>query len=299
MRRVTQNAKPFLPGPAVARHGTHRAGTRDVSPLRFPGVGRTSTARTFADDTRGFASSVETFASCAAAKNWGSPKEFARYLRAAGSRGAKNLANAVLPQSVVAWRGRGVRGSGQRPVALTFDDGPSELTHAYLDVLKAHGGRATFFLVGERCEKYPELVSAIADGGHELGGHGYTHRRFPTLRKSELRQELTRTAALLPLPNGKKPLVRPPHGAFSLSSIWTSARAGFTTVLWSHDSGDWCTRSAHQVCAAFDKDASMVAGAIVLLHEGQPWTLDALPTVLGKLSKEGHELVTVGELLDR
>jgi peptidoglycan/xylan/chitin deacetylase (PgdA/CDA1 family) len=270
-----------------------------VSQLRFPGGGRTSTARTFANDTGGFASSIEAFASHAAPKNWSLPKGFARHLRAAGGRGVKNLANAILPQSVVAWRGRGVPGSGRRTVALTFDDGPSELTHAYLDVLKAHGGRATFFLVGERCEEYPELVSAIADGGHELGGHGYTHRRFPTLGKNELRQELTRTAALLPLPNGKKPLVRPPHGAFSLSSIFTSARAGFTTVLWSHDSGDWCTTSADQVRAAFGKDAPMAAGAIVLLHEGQPWTLDALPTVLGKLSEEGHELVTVGELLDR
>jgi peptidoglycan-N-acetylglucosamine deacetylase len=274
-------------------------GPGDVSPLRYPGGGRTSTARTLADDTRGFASSVETFTSHAAAGSWSLPTGFARYLRAAGGRRAKNLANAILPQSVIAWRGRGGRGSGGRPVALTFDDGPSELTLAYLDVLKAHGGRATFFLVGERCEKYPELVSAIADRGHELGGHGYTHRRFPTLRKNELRQELTRTAALLPLANGKKALVRPPHGAFSLSSILTSARAGFTTVLWSHDSGDWCTTSADQVCAAFDKDAPIAAGAIVLLHEGQPWTLDALPTVLGKLSEEGHELVTVGELLDR
>jgi peptidoglycan/xylan/chitin deacetylase (PgdA/CDA1 family) len=219
----------------------------------------------------------------------------------ASRRGVKSLAQAVLPQSIVTWKGRAARmttrGQDRRPIALTFDDGPNELTRAYLEVLGCLGVRATFFVVGEACAAHPELVSAIAAGGHELGGHGYTHRRFTNLGPRELQRELTRTAALLPRPSGKRPLVRPPHGAFSLSSILTCALAGFTTVLWSHDSGDWCTRNVDNVCAAFEDGGPIQAGAIVLLHEGQPWTLQALPTVLGKLSEAGHDLVTVGELL--
>ena len=217
-------------------------------------------------------------------------------------RGVKSLVQAILPQSVVVWQRRRsarqvVRGQVRRRIALTFDDGPGELTRPYLNVLERFGVRATFFVVGELCAARPEFVSAIAAGGHELGGHGYTHRRFPTLVSRDLREELSRTAALLPRLPGRRPLVRPPHGAVSLSSILTCAKAGFTTVLWSHDSEDWCTTSADHVCAAFEDERAPEPGAIVLLHEGQPWTLDALPRVLSRLSEAGHDLVTVGELL--
>ena len=182
-------------------------------------------------------------------------------------------------------------------MALTFDDGPTELTMAYLEVLARFGARATFFLVGAPCAAHPELVSAIATAGHELAGHGYTHRLFPDLSPEVLREELTRTAALLPRSFGPRPLVRPPQGAVSLSSVYTCNSAGFTTALWSHDSGDWCTTSAEDVCAAFESKQGLEPGAVVLLHEGQPWTLRALPTVLGKLSEAGHDFVTMGELL--
>jgi peptidoglycan/xylan/chitin deacetylase (PgdA/CDA1 family) len=226
-------------------------------------------------------------------------------LRTAGRHGAKGLMRAIVPRALVAWQGSvaripaGKRGlQGQRPLALTFDDGPSDLTPAYLEVLKRFEVRATFFVVGELCAARPELVSAIAADGHELSAHGYTHRRFPSLSRSELRRELTGTASLLPRRSGRcRPFVRPPHGAISLSSILTCANAGFTTVLWSHDSGDWCTTSDDDVCAAFDDERALEPGSIVLLHEGQPWTLRALPRVLGKLREAGHDLVTVGELL--
>jgi peptidoglycan-N-acetylglucosamine deacetylase len=224
-------------------------------------------------------------------------------LRAVGRRAARRLLRAITPESLVAWQGRGARTAAggrhgrRRPVALTFDDGPNELTRAYLDVLERFGAHATFFVVGELCAAHPELVSAIAAGGHELSAHGYTHRRFPSLSTSELRRELAGTASLLPQRLGRRSLVRPPHGAISLSSILTCASAGFTTVLWSHDSGDWCTTSADDVCAAFEDERALGPGAIVLLHEGQPWTLHALPTVLERLSEAGHDLVTVGELL--
>lgn len=224
-----------------------------------------------------------------------------RIFRAAGRRGAKRLVRAILPQSIVAWHGRPSRmatvGTGGRPVALTFDDGPHELTAAYLEVLARFGVRATFFVVGALCAAHPEIVSGIAAAGHEVAGHGYTHRPFPGLSAQVLRDELTRTAAMLPHSFSKQPLVRPPQGAVSLSSIVTCANAGFTTALWSHDSGDWCTTRADDVCTAFEGRLPLEAGAIVLFHEGQPWTLDALPTVLGKLIEAGHDLVTVGELL--
>jgi peptidoglycan/xylan/chitin deacetylase (PgdA/CDA1 family) len=215
---------------------------------------------------------------------------------------AKRVAEAVLPASVVVWRGREVheplgaqRGKGR--VALTFDDGPTSLTRGYLDCLARVGARATFFVVGAECERHPELVRAISDAGHQLAGHGFTHRRFPSLSDTELGIELGLTAAMLPSTGGR-PLVRPPHGAVSPSSLLTCTRAGFTTALWSFDSGDSRTDRAEAVLAAFENGDGAPPGSVVLLHEGQGWTLDALPAILDGFGREGRELVTMGELLD-
>lgn len=207
-------------------------------------------------------------------------------------RQAKAVAEAVLPSSIVVWRGHEQPGR----VALTFDDGPGPLTMDYLEVLEQLDTRATFFLVGELCEQYPELVRAIAERGHELANHGYTHRPFPKLGGRELSSELERTQALLPRQRAGRALVRPPYGAVSPASLLTCARQGFTTVMWSKNSGDWARHDAAEVAQTF-RGESATGGDIVLLHEGQPWTMKALPTIVGELKKAGHELVTVSELL--
>jgi peptidoglycan/xylan/chitin deacetylase (PgdA/CDA1 family) len=170
------------------------------------------------------------------------------------------------------------------------------MTPEYLSVLSDLGVRATFFLVGRQCARHPELVKRIAAEGHEVAAHGYTHRRFPSLGVRELEEELRKTQKLLPPTQGRKPLLRPPHGAVSISSLLTCARAGFTTVLWSHDSGDSRTERSEDVARAFEP-GSPHAGDIVLMHEGQPWTIDALPRVVRRLKERGHALVSVGELL--
>jgi peptidoglycan-N-acetylglucosamine deacetylase len=228
-------------------------------------------------------------------------------------RGAKALAETLLPSSVVVWRAGEARGNVWSPlkqavfgaapsprkpgkIALTFDDGPTPLTRDYLDVLERLGVRATFFLVGGLCAQHPELVKAIAERGHEVAGHGYTHRRFTALKDAELREELWRTRALLPPNASGRTFVRPPHGAVSLSTLLECARQGFTTVMWSLNSGDWCSQNATEVEQAFLAQTAR-AGEIVLLHEGQSWTMQALPTIVEALEKAGHELVTVGELL--
>jgi peptidoglycan-N-acetylglucosamine deacetylase len=233
---------------------------------------------------------------------------------ARGRRAAKALAERILPDSLVVWRGPegrrrpwhslertryGPASNSGRPgrVALSFDDGPTPLTEQYLDVLQQLGVRATFFLVGELCAAQPERVRAIAERGHELAGHGYTHRRFTTLSRAALASELLRTSALLPPRRAKRQLVRPPYGAVSAASLMTCALQGFTTVLWSLNSCDWRAREPLEVERAVC-ESSASAGEIVLLHEGQPLTIEALPGVVGSLKESGHELVTVGELLD-
>jgi peptidoglycan/xylan/chitin deacetylase (PgdA/CDA1 family) len=214
--------------------------------------------------------------------------------QAIGRRSAKALAELLLPRSTVVWRGS-EQASLPGRVALTFDDGPSELTLEYLAALERLGVRATFFVLGRMCRLYPELVKEIAERGHELASHGYSHRRFTRLSDAQLRSELDSTRALLPS-DQEHVLVRPPHGAISLRSVLTCARAGYTTVLWSLDSGDWQQRDATAVARTFTT-RPVAAGEIALLHEGQPWTINALPTIVESVRKAGHELVTVRELL--
>ena len=233
----------------------------------------------------------------------------AQGLRSFGRRSAKAIAQQLLPRSVAVWRGSEARNTGLGAlrsrrgrnaivpgrVALTFDDGPAPLTSEYLRVLAALDARATFFLVGEMCVEYPELVRAIAVQGHEVAGHGYTHRRFTSLTRAELEAELLRTAAVLPPTPAANKLVRPPYGAVSLATLATCVRHGFTSVMWSLNSGDWRKQNAPEVANTFVE--AVAPGEIVLLHEGQSWTLDALPTIIKNLRKWGHELVTVSELL--
>jgi peptidoglycan/xylan/chitin deacetylase (PgdA/CDA1 family) len=219
-------------------------------------------------------------------------------LRSRGRHGARAVAEVLLPASVVAFRGPRVAAARGGRVALTFDDGPTPLTPDYLSVLAQYGARATFFLVGKHCVESPNLVQAIVDAGHEVAGHGYTHRRFSRLSARELGDELEQTHRLLPSDGRKRPFVRPPHGDISVGSTLKTLTTGFTTVLWSYDSGDWATQQADPIARRF-VEHPVAAGDIVLLHEGQSWTLDALPRILSTLNEAGHELVTAGELLGR
>lgn len=213
-------------------------------------------------------------------------------LHAASARQvAKAVAGAVLPSSLLVVHGPRI----SKRIALTFDDGPSALTPAYLDTLDRYDAKATFFVVGKECRAYPDELAEIRKRGHELGVHGFTHRRFTRLpRRALVEEELGPTAALWPASGSR--LVRPPHGDLSLRVLVACKRAGFTTVLWSNDSGDWRTRDASEIVEALSPE-KLEPGAIVLLHEGQSWTLDALDTVLRRLKEGGHELVTVGRLL--
>lgn len=179
-------------------------------------------------------------------------------------------------------------------VALTFDDGPDALTPRYLDLLDALAVRATFFLIGTACERSPEAVRDIVARGHEVASHGHTHKTFPSLSASALSAELSRVQELLPPSERRRPLLRPPRGAVTPVSLLRCAAAGYTTVLWSLDSDDCRTESAGEVAA---RAASAKSGEIILLHEGQEWTLEALPAVVTSLRGAGLELVTVGEML--
>lgn len=132
------------------------------------------------------------------------------------------------------------RGSGEH-IALTFDDGPDPgTTPALLEVLAVHQVRATFFLVGERARRHPNLVREIQRAGHEVAVHGWSHVNFLRLTPPAAIRQVERTVALLGELTEQRPLwFRPPYGALSGSALWASLHAGLRPVLWTAWAHDW------------------------------------------------------------
>jgi peptidoglycan/xylan/chitin deacetylase (PgdA/CDA1 family) len=191
------------------------------------------------------------------------------------------------------------RGSGRQPwVALTFDDGPDPAsTPALLDALDQAGAQATFFLLVDKAEQYPQLTRDIA-ASHEIGLHGLAHHPWlsiwsPKRGAAELREAMDRLGAL----TGKTPYwYRPPFGVTSPRLAQAVERVGLKTA--------WC--SLRTMDGIMGTPASLRArcmsaspGEIVLLHEGPDRPApDALPAVLRDLSIRGLKAVTLSHLTD-
>jgi peptidoglycan-N-acetylglucosamine deacetylase len=185
--------------------------------------------------------------------------------------------------------------AASKRVAITFDDGPDELTPRYLDLLDNLGVPATFFVIGELANKRPELVREYVKRGHQVAGHGYDHTRFTKLGVRELLDQARKTdAAIGGSPTGH-PWIRPPHGSLDAGSIVALRAAGFVIALWTVDSRDYADRDPAKLaerCAP----ANVHGGDVLLFHEGQEWTLEALPRIVAALHASGLECVTMHDL---
>jgi peptidoglycan/xylan/chitin deacetylase (PgdA/CDA1 family) len=188
-------------------------------------------------------------------------------------------------------------------LALTFDDGPDPAsTPELLDVLARRGMRATFFLVGERAARHPELVARIAAEGHAIGNHSWDHPSLPKLTRGQIAAQLDRTRAAL-APHGGA-LMRPPYGSQSPKSYLAARARGYRVVMWGVSGGDWRGDGAEAVAGRIL--AKVAPGAIVLLHDSL-YTFederfrDRGPTIeaVGILAERlpGWRFVTVPELL--
>jgi peptidoglycan/xylan/chitin deacetylase (PgdA/CDA1 family) len=183
-------------------------------------------------------------------------------------------------------------------VALTIDDGPRPLTTPLvLDVLKRWGVRATFFLVGENAEQFPELVRMIARDGHEIGNHTYSHIPLPELNPRGVWTQLRGCDQAIEAASGVKPrLMRPPGGACSELALRVSDQLRYETVLWTANSGDWRSHSRDAIVA--NGLSRVRSGSIILMHQGDLWSLDALPHVLQGIQQAGLKVGTVSEAVN-
>ena len=172
-----------------------------------------------------------------------------------------------------------------RGVALTFDDGPNEGTPALLERLSALGVRATFFLVGSQARKRPDLVRAIASAGHELACHSETHRSLAEMDREEIIRELFGPIAAVQEATGRVPrFFRPPGGHLSTEGRRVAAEFGLTPVMWSANCGPY---EGGPASGMEQYVASAAAGSVVLMHNCEATTLEALPGIVSRLRARG------------
>lgn len=193
-------------------------------------------------------------------------------------------------------------------VSITFDDGPDpDWTPAILDILKERGVKAVFFVVGKNAELYPDLLRRIADEGHEIGNHSYTHANLRELPESLAKLELNATQRLIESLVGRSTtLFRPPFHADAhpsdvedLKPIRVAQSLGYMTVLENIDPCDWQEPSPGELLQRVKDQRG--DGNIILLHDSggdRSSTVAALPMILDYLKERGDEVVPIGELAD-
>ena len=180
-------------------------------------------------------------------------------------------------------------------VALTFDDGPGSFTDRLLDCLEKNQSKATFFMVGEEINSFPDTVKRMEEMGCELGNHSYTHTDFTTLSTDDMSAEIAGVDELLVnLVGHGATVVRPPYGSVNDS---VRATVGTPMILWSIDTLDWETKDAQQTVDTVMENVT--DGSIILMHDIFSTTVDAVEMLVPQLISEGYELVTVHELAEK
>ncbi|MFD9454147.1 polysaccharide deacetylase family protein [Streptomyces sp. NPDC059985] len=182
-------------------------------------------------------------------------------------------------------------------VALTFDGGPSEPTPALLDILKQATVPATFFLQGKgHTETYPDTVRRMAEEGHEMANHTWSHRNLTELTPDEIRAEIEPVQEDIKKVTGRTPnLMRPPGGATNDDVSQVMKDLGLAQILWSVTAKDYQTTDTALVKKRV-LDQTKRDG-IILLHERYAGTIPAVADVIPILRARGYTFVTVSELL--
>lgn len=184
----------------------------------------------------------------------------------------------------VVWR----MNPSSKVVYLTFDDGPiPECTPQVLKILREYGVKATFFMVGENAERYPELLDAVRREGHAIGNHTYHHLKGLSCYNDLYVQDTNKAQSILQTMS-----FRPPHGRMTSSQKKTLRDLGYTIYLWDVLTHDYNPRyeATHllSVVKQFTRN-----GSIITFHDSiksKSRMLEALPQVIEWLQKEGYEL---------
>lgn len=170
-------------------------------------------------------------------------------------------------------------------VAMTFDDGPTDLTDEILTILSYYDVPATFFNVGMAELAYPQMVKRISEGGHQIGNHTMSHPDLSTLTEKKAKAEIVDASDVhveLGLPAFQ--LFRPPYGSTNDKVRAMVEKMGMIEVIWTVDSKDYEATSPEQVVRQSD---GMSDGGILLMHDGKRSTVEALPRIIANYYAQG------------
>ena len=190
--------------------------------------------------------------------------------------------------------------TGDKRIALTFDDGPHpSLTPRILEILDRFGIQATFFMVGQNIIYYPEAAKMVIERGHEVGNHTFTHPHIAGLDERGIMDEISKCEdSLEELCEYRPHLLRTPQGAMTPSLEKCLQEDDYILVLWSLDTRDWEIKNT--ACVAQTVLSRVQAGDIILMHDYIGYhskTPEALEIIIPKLLSQGYEFVTVSALL--
>lgn len=195
----------------------------------------------------------------------------------------------------------------EKVVALTFDDGPSPVwTPKILDELKRAGVKATFFMLGDHAEEYPEAAKRVAAEGHEIGNHSYDHHVLFYYTEEELEKEIKDAEnAIYKITGIRTKYFRPPKAWVTDKEKKKIGEMGYRIILWSLNSKDWVTFDDKYIIRYILRHIR--PGDIILFHDSggvfgteggsRDETVKTIPRLTEKLKGMGYRFVTITELL--
>ncbi len=182
-------------------------------------------------------------------------------------------------------------------VSLSFDAAwGNEDTQQLIDILGKYNVTATFFVVGEWVDKYPESVKALSDAGHEIMSHSNDHAHFNSLSTDQIIADINASCDKIEAVTGVRPtLFRPPYGEYDDHVVAAVRSMGMEPVQWDVDSLDWKDLSATEITHRVT--SKVQPGSIVLFHNAALHTPEALPSIIENLIQEGYQFLPISQLI--
>jgi peptidoglycan/xylan/chitin deacetylase (PgdA/CDA1 family) len=179
--------------------------------------------------------------------------------------------------------------------ALTYDDGPdARTTPQLLAILAEKNAQATFFMTGSNAAANPSTAKQVAEAGHAIGNHTFSHPNLTKLSPPAVRKEIERTDAAIAAATGSiPPMMRPPYGAADAA---VQAAVGKPLMIWAVDSLDWQSKNPAAFVPKVLKE--ITPGAMVLMHDVQPTTIAGQQELITALQRQGYQLVSVPQLFE-
>lgn len=184
-----------------------------------------------------------------------------------------------------------LKNPSEKEVLLSFDDGATELTPLFLDVLKKYNVKALFFCIGKQIEKYPEIVQRIVQEGHWIGNHTYSHTPAVCFASTgRMIREIEQTDTILAQMGIKTEFFRPPYGITNPHIAQAVKKTGKKVVGWNIRSLDTIITDENRL---FKRITSRITtGNIILMHDTSYRTLRVLERLLQYLTDKNYKTTT-------